>query len=87
MSGTINNIITTEEVDKRPYMSDVHIPRITANVYLLIGTNAPKILEPWEVITATGMARTLFELCWDGLLMDHLVEAVVPWRQTFLLPQ
>ena len=54
MPVTTNNIITTEELDKWSYLSDVHIPHIKANVDLLIGTNAPKLLEPWEVINSHG---------------------------------
>ncbi|GAA6227198.1 uncharacterized protein LOC115787620, partial [Lates japonicus] len=54
MPVTTNNIVTTEELDKWSYLSDVHIPHIKANVDLLIGTNAPKLLEPWEVINSHG---------------------------------
>lgn len=35
-------------------LPDVHIPYIEVNVDFLIGTNVPKMLEPWEVINSHG---------------------------------
>lgn len=32
----------------------MHIPQIDAGIGLLIGTNVPKILEPWKVINSKG---------------------------------
>ena len=53
MPVNVNNMVTSEELAKWPYLSKVNIPNINANVDLLIGTNAPKILEPWEVINSS----------------------------------
>lgn len=33
----------------------MHIPNIKANVDLLIGTNASKMLEPWEIVNSCGI--------------------------------
>ena len=52
MPVTTSNIVTQEELQKWPYLFDVQIPCIDADVDLLIGTNAPKVLEPWEVINS-----------------------------------
>ncbi|KAK0137844.1 hypothetical protein N1851_025926 [Merluccius polli] len=46
------NIISEKELRKWPYLEDVKIPHINADVDLLIGTNASKLMEPWEVINS-----------------------------------
>lgn len=48
------NIITQMELVQWPHLAHIQIPHINANVDLLIGTNAPKLLEPWEVINSCG---------------------------------
>lgn len=55
MPVSTDNLIKSEDLAKFPYLSKVHIPNINANVDLLIGTNAPKILEPWEIINSCGI--------------------------------
>ena len=54
MPVTTDNIISEEELSKWPYLRDVTIPHITADVDLLIGTNASKLMEPWNVINSQG---------------------------------
>lgn len=54
MPVTVDNMMTPEELAKWPHLSKVKIQSIKANVDLLIGTNAPKILEPWEVLNSCG---------------------------------
>lgn len=49
---SVNDIITDTDVKRWPYLSKMHIPNITAHADLLVGTNAPKILEPWEVVNS-----------------------------------
>ncbi|XP_030596228.1 uncharacterized protein LOC115787620 [Archocentrus centrarchus] len=51
---TSDDIVSTADMERWPYLSKVHIPTINANVDLLIGINAPKILEPWEVVNSSG---------------------------------
>lgn len=41
-----------EELLKWPYLDGVCGPHIQADVELLIGTNASKLLEPWEKINS-----------------------------------
>lgn len=43
------NIAKQEDIQKWPYLGEVNIPCIDANVGLLIGTNNPKALEPWHI--------------------------------------
>lgn len=54
MPVSVDNMIIPEELEKWPYLSKIDIPIIKANIDLLIGTNAPKLLEPWEVINSCG---------------------------------
>lgn len=49
-----DNIVAADDLVKWPYLAKLDIPRIEANVDLLIGSNAPKLLEPWEVINSSG---------------------------------
>lgn len=48
------NMVNQEDLAKWPYLDGIHIPRIQAEVELLIGTNASKLLEPWEVVNSQG---------------------------------
>lgn len=54
MPVSTHNIIKEEELAKWPYLDGVSIPHIQADVELLIGTNASKLLEPWEVVNSHG---------------------------------
>lgn len=54
MPVTKENIATAADVKRWNHLSKVHIPSINANVDMLIGTNAPKILEPWEIVNSCG---------------------------------
>jgi hypothetical protein len=47
---TRKEIPTQEDIDQWPYLSKVNIPVIDADVDLLIGCNAPTVLEPHEII-------------------------------------
>lgn len=40
-------MVKQENLAKWPYLDDIRIPHIQAEVELLIGTNASKLLEPW----------------------------------------
>lgn len=37
-----------------PELNSVEIPVIDADLELLIGTNVPKVMEPWEVVHSMG---------------------------------
>ena len=54
MPVNTDSIVTEGDLAKWPYLSKVRIPSIKANVDLLIGSNAPKMLEPWEVVNSHG---------------------------------
>ena len=48
------NIPKQEDIARWPYLKDVSLPQINAEVGLLIGTNVPKAMEPWQVIHSEG---------------------------------
>lgn len=54
MPVTTNSNPKQDDLAQWPYLSKVKLPSISAKVELLIGTNAPKLIEPWEVIKSLG---------------------------------
>ncbi|XP_034093136.1 uncharacterized protein LOC117560379 [Gymnodraco acuticeps] len=72
MPVTKEHIATAADVKRWNHLSKVHIPSINANVDMLIGTNAPKILEPWEIVNSCGNGpyaiRTVLGLAINGPL-------------------
>nr|XP_057925588.1 uncharacterized protein LOC131127575 isoform X1 [Doryrhamphus excisus]XP_057925589.1 uncharacterized protein LOC131127575 isoform X1 [Doryrhamphus excisus] len=46
------NIPRQEDVDQWSYLKGVKLHDIDADVELLIGTDAPKVMEPWELINS-----------------------------------
>ena len=64
MPVTTENMATPEELAEWPHLSNIHIPHLKANVDLLIGTNAPRILEPWEFIKGHGSGPYAVVLGW-----------------------
>lgn len=50
--ATKGNIPLQEDVDKWPHLQEVLLSEIDAEIGLLIGTNAPKAIEPWQVIAS-----------------------------------
>ena len=52
---TRENIPTQKELKKWPYLKEVQLKEIDADVGLLIGVNTPKAMEPWQIINSQGM--------------------------------
>ncbi|XP_032416528.1 uncharacterized protein LOC116718567 isoform X3 [Xiphophorus hellerii] len=48
----IQNVPQQEDIDKWPYLQSIKLHDIDADVDLLIGTDAPKVMEPWELINS-----------------------------------
>ena len=72
MPVTSENIPTKQDLARWPYLEKVNIPVIDSRIELLIGTNASKIIEPWEVINSQGEGpfalKTLVGWCVCGPL-------------------
>lgn len=45
-----SNIPRTPDLQRWPRVKSVKVPEIDLGTDLLIGTNAPKALQPWEVV-------------------------------------
>lgn len=54
MPVTRENIPTKKDIARLSYLKKVDIPEIDGNIELLIGTNASKIIESWEIINSQG---------------------------------
>ena len=52
MPVTRNNIATEKDLRRWPYLRKIKVPELEVGVDLLIGTNASKLLEPWEIINS-----------------------------------
>lgn len=48
------NIPRQEDLTQWPYLKDIKIHEIDSGIDLLIGTNASKVLEPWELVNSQG---------------------------------
>lgn len=46
------NVPQQKDLVQWSYLKDVKVHDIDADVDLLIGTDAPKVMEPWEVINS-----------------------------------
>lgn len=49
-----DNIPKEEDIRKWPYLDEVDLALIDDSIGLLIGVNAPKVMEPWKVIRSQG---------------------------------
>ena len=47
-------MVSLEDLESYEYLGDVELPRIDSDVGLLIGINAQKAMEPWDVIPSIG---------------------------------
>ncbi|CAM4696557.1 unnamed protein product [Leuciscus chuanchicus] len=48
----VENIPKRSDIQKWPYLNEVRLPEIEADVGLLIGANCSRAMEPWHVINA-----------------------------------
>ncbi|KAI2661518.1 Gag polyprotein [Labeo rohita] len=51
---SLSNIPVQQDLEDWDYLRGVKIPELDANVEILIGTNAPNLIEPWEIINSQG---------------------------------
>ena len=54
MPVTKDSIATQEDILQWSYLNQVKLPKIDAEVELLIGINAANVMEPWQVINSQG---------------------------------
>lgn len=93
MPVTSSSIPNQNDLTQWAYLNKVQLPSISAKVELLVGTNAPKLLEPWEVINSQGegpyAVKTLLGWVVNGPLRNggEGSTARVTVNQTVNLPQ
>ncbi|TWW55967.1 hypothetical protein D4764_09G0010170 [Takifugu flavidus] len=70
-----DHIPKQKDLEKWPHLKDVCLPSIDADIDLLIGTNVPKLIEPWKVINSSDngpfATKTLLGWVVSGLLHDE----------------
>ncbi|XP_061882235.1 uncharacterized protein LOC133633659 [Entelurus aequoreus] len=80
MPVTTSSIPKQEDIAPWPYLGNIILPSISSKVELLIGTNAPRLLEPWEVINSHGggphAVRTLLGWVVNGPFRGQKRQAV-----------
>ena len=54
MPVTKDNIPKRPDINRWHYLQNIVIPEIDSDIELLIGTNASKVIEPWEIINSQG---------------------------------
>ena len=69
------NVPLQKEVEKWPYLSEVRLPHIDADVELLIGTKEYSILEPWKVIPSKDNGPYAVKTALGWILNGPLREA------------
>ncbi|XDV29327.1 hypothetical protein PO909_032464 [Leuciscus waleckii] len=75
VSGLERHIPIQESIDKWKYLREVKIPQLDADIELLIGTNAAKLMEPWKGISLNSKLM-------QGLnLTSNLVGVLLRFRQ------
>ena len=69
---TVDEIPRQTDVDRWAYLKSIHVPHINAEIELLIGNDAPKVLEPKEIRESKDggpyAVRTLFSWTINGPL-------------------
>lgn len=48
------NIAQQKDLERWPYLKEIQLPQMEADIGLLIGANLPKAMEPWEVVSSIG---------------------------------
>lgn len=66
------NIPKEEDIRWWPYLDDVHLNSIKAEVDLLIGVNVPKAMEPLKVINSQGDGPYAVQRCLGWLINGPL---------------
>lgn len=76
------NIPSHKDIKKWPYLSEVRLPDINADVGLLIGSNVYKALKPWQVFNSRGngpfAVRTALGWIDNGPFKDH-TDPIFTW--------
>lgn len=71
------DIPTQKDIQRWPHLKKIQLDEIDADIELLIGVNAPKVTEPWQIIYSEGngpyLVRTVLRM-WS---MVHLTPVLL----------
>ena len=76
------SMATQRDVEKWPHLEGIELPEINAEVTLLIGTDAPEVLQPWEVRRGQKENYSRQEPPSVGLSMVRFVEPALYQTQS-----
>lgn len=48
------NLLTHHDLEKWPYLKEIELKSINADIEILIGINVPKAMEPWQIVNSQG---------------------------------
>ena len=75
------NIPQQKDLERWPYLKEIQLPQIEADIGLLIEANMPKAMELWEVVSSVGnktyAIRTKLDF-WLHLQHGSSVKSVLP---------
>lgn len=74
-----HHIPKQDSINKWKYLHEVKIPQVDADIELLVGTNAAKLMEPWKIINSRGSGpyavKTPLGWVLNGLMQETTCEA------------
>ena len=76
------NIITEADLKKWPYLSSIQLKEIEAEIELLIGTDVPRAMEPWQIINSHDNGPTFCSL----LSRDLVLQTILSLTPSYLFP-
>lgn len=72
------DLLTQQDLSQWPYLNEVTLRNIDADIELLIGINVPKAMEPWQIIRSQGngpyAVKTLFGWVVNGPISSTATE-------------
>lgn len=48
------NLLTHHDLEKWPYLKEIELKSISADIEILTGINVPKAMEPWKIVNSHG---------------------------------
>ncbi|XP_061761988.1 myosin-9-like [Nerophis ophidion] len=68
-----HNIPKQQDLKHWPYLNNIKLPEIDSDIDLLIGTNASKVLEPWEVVNSQEDGPYAVRTLLGWVIYGHLI--------------
>lgn len=75
MPAINNNIVKQTDLAQWAYLSKIKITPINSKIELLIGTNAPNLIEPWGVVNSQNRGPYAFRTLLGWVVNERLRSA------------